>query len=64
MDRAGAAFSNGQKGSDDYSPIPEKGRMGLRVKLSDKLQYEVEEYRAASSCASGDSVTQGDPRQQ
>jgi bifunctional DNA-binding transcriptional regulator/antitoxin component of YhaV-PrlF toxin-antitoxin module len=27
--------------------IPEKGRKGLRVKLSDKLQYEVEEYRVA-----------------
>jgi bifunctional DNA-binding transcriptional regulator/antitoxin component of YhaV-PrlF toxin-antitoxin module len=26
--------------------IPEKGRKGLRVKLGDKLQYEVEEYRA------------------
>ena len=27
--------------------IPEKGRKGLRAKLGDKLQYEVEEYRAA-----------------
>jgi hypothetical protein len=27
--------------------IPQKGRKGLRVKLSHKLQYEVEEYRAA-----------------
>ena len=26
--------------------IPEKVRKGLRVKLGDKLQYEVEEYRA------------------
>ncbi len=25
--------------------IPEKGRKGLRVKLGDKVQYEVEEYR-------------------
>ena len=26
--------------------IPEKGRKGLRAKLGDTLQYEVEEYRA------------------
>ena len=25
--------------------IPEKNRKGLRVKLGDKVQYEVEEYR-------------------
>jgi hypothetical protein len=61
MDRAGVHSPMVRKGP---MTIPEKGRMGLRVKLSDKLQYEVEEYRAASSCASGDSVTQGDPRQQ
>jgi len=28
--------------------IPEKGRKGLRVKLSDELQYEFEEYRATA----------------
>ena len=40
----GAAFSSGQKGSDDYSL--KKVEKGLRAKLGDKLQYEVEEYRA------------------
>ena len=33
--------------------IPEKGRKGLRVKLGDKLQNEVEEYRAAVSVHQG-----------
>jgi bifunctional DNA-binding transcriptional regulator/antitoxin component of YhaV-PrlF toxin-antitoxin module len=39
--------------------IPEKGRKGLRVKLGDKLQYEVEEMPSYGSCASRDSVTKG-----
>jgi hypothetical protein len=33
--------------------IPEKGRKGLRVKMGDKLQYEVEEYRATVLCIQG-----------
>jgi hypothetical protein len=35
--------------------IPEKGRKDLRVKLGDKLQYEVEEIPSYGSCASRDS---------
>jgi bifunctional DNA-binding transcriptional regulator/antitoxin component of YhaV-PrlF toxin-antitoxin module len=43
MDRTGLDSPLVRKGQ---MTIPEKGRKGLRVKRSDKLQSEVEEYRA------------------
>ena len=44
MDRTLLRSSVARKGP---MTIPEKGRKGLRVKLGDKVQYEVEEYRTA-----------------
>ena len=42
MDRTGLHSPVARK---SQMTVPEKGRKGLRVKLGDKLQYEVEEYR-------------------
>ena len=43
MNRTGLHSPSVRKGQ---MTIPEKGRKGLRVKLGDKLPYEVEKYRA------------------